>query len=60
MASAMATMGVVALSMDKHVIEQSLYLGGHFIAEPLSEQRMGSEGGSRSALRTYFVQVYFT
>lgn len=31
-----------------------------FIAEPLGEQPIGSEGSSRPALRTYFVRVYFT
>lgn len=33
---------------------------GRFIAEPLGEQPIGSEGSSRPALRTYFVAVYFT
>ena len=33
---------------------------GRFIAEPLGEQPIGSEGSSRPALRTYFVGVYFT
>lgn len=33
---------------------------GRFIAEPLGEQPIGSEGSSRPALRTYFVEVYFT
>lgn len=28
--------------------------------EPLGEQPIGSEGGSRPALRTYFIGVYFT
>ena len=30
------------------------------MAETLGEQPMGSEGGSRPALRTYFVGVIFT
>lgn len=29
---------------------------GRFIAEPLGEQPIGSEGSSRPALRTYFVE----
>lgn len=29
---------------------------GRFIAEPLGEQPIGSEGSSRPALRTYFVR----
>ena len=33
---------------------------GRFIAEPLGEQPIGSEGGSRTALRAYFVGDYFT
>ncbi len=33
---------------------------GRFIAEPLGEQPIGSEGSSRPALRTYFVGDYFT
>lgn len=33
---------------------------GRFIAEPLGEQPIGSEGSSRPALRTYFVGVNFT
>ena len=33
---------------------------GRFIAEPLVERAIGSEGSSRPALRTYFVGVYFT
>lgn len=33
---------------------------GRFIAEPLGEQPIGSEGSSRPALRTFFVGVYFT
>lgn len=33
---------------------------GRFIAEPLGEQPIGSEGSSRPELRTYFVGVYFT
>ena len=32
---------------------------GRFIAEPLGEQPIGSEGSSRTALRAYFVGLYF-
>ena len=55
MASAMATVSILALTMDVQAIAQSRCKGGSFPAEPLGEQPIRSEGDSGPALRAYLV-----